>query len=201
MLYLVDICIIVMSLHILYITLLILGRDIIENNLKELIIKIKENDNKSIERLILIFEKIINKYSRKLDSEDTKQDLIIFLINIVFNMKITQQSSYTDKQIFSYISKSLKNEYIRLSKSKDKRTKLEVCFDDASLDEAIETYSNIEVLDLLNSLNSYEKYILELIFIYQFTVTDISKLLNKSRQSVNQTKVRALTKLRKNIIL
>lgn len=172
-----------------------------ENNLKELIIKIKENDNKSIERLILIFEKIINKYSRKLDSEDTKQDLIIFLINIVFNMKITQQSSYTDKQIFSYISKSLKNEYIRLSKSKDKRTKLEVCFDDASLDEAIETYSNIEVLDLLNSLNSYEKYILELIFIYQFTVTDISKLLNKSRQSVNQTKVRALTKLRKNIIL
>lgn len=201
MLYLVDICIIVMSLHILYIALLILGRDIIENNLKELIIKIKENDNKSIERLILIFEKIINKYSRKLDSEDTKQDLIIFLINIVFNMKITQQSSYTDKQIFSYISKSLKNEYIRLSKSKDKRTKLEVCFDDASLDEAIETYSNIEVLDLLNSLNSYEKYILELIFIYQFTVTDISKLLNKSRQSVNQTKVRALTKLRKNIIL
>ena len=82
-----------------------------ENNLKELIIKIKENDNKSIERLILIFEKIINKYSRKLDSEDTKQDLIIFLINIVFNMKITQQSSYTDKQIFSYISKSLSYDY------------------------------------------------------------------------------------------
>ena len=46
---------------------------------KELIFKIidvkKNNNNEGILDILAIFENIINKYSRKLNGEDTKQDL------------------------------------------------------------------------------------------------------------------------------
>ena len=66
-----------------------------------------------------IFENIINKYSRKLNGEDTKQDLYVFLIKLINNIDELTIINYEDKQVLSYFSKSLKNEYIRLSKKND----------------------------------------------------------------------------------
>ena len=63
-----------------------------------------------------MFENIINKYSRKLNGEDTKQDLYVFLIKLINNIDELTIINYEDKQVLSYFSKSLKNEYIRLSK-------------------------------------------------------------------------------------
>lgn len=49
---------------------------------KELIFKIidvkKYNKDESILDILAIFDNIINKYSRKLNGEDTKQDLYVF---------------------------------------------------------------------------------------------------------------------------
>ncbi|WP_253199777.1 hypothetical protein [Clostridium gasigenes] len=50
-----------------------------------------------------------------MNGEDTKQNLIISLIRIVDTISIN--NSWKDKALLGYISKSLKNEYIRLSKS------------------------------------------------------------------------------------
>lgn len=85
-------------------------------NLLNIIIDAKNKDIESINKLLLIFKNIINKYSRQLDGEDTKQDLSLFLIKLIDNIDITSASKYNDKQLLSYISKSLKNEYIKLSK-------------------------------------------------------------------------------------
>ena len=63
-----------------------------------------------------IFDNIINKYSRKLNGEDTKQDLYVFLIKLINNIDEVIIINYEDKQVLSYFSKALKNEYIRLSK-------------------------------------------------------------------------------------
>ena len=58
---------------------------------KELTFKIidvkKNNNNEGILDILAIFENIINKYSRKLNGEDTKQDLYVFLIKLINNMK------------------------------------------------------------------------------------------------------------------
>ena len=87
---------------------------------KELIFKIidvkKNNNNEGILDILAIFENIINKYSRKLNGEDTKQDLYVFLIKLINNIDELSIVNYEDKQVLSYFSKSLKNEYIRLSK-------------------------------------------------------------------------------------
>ena len=54
---------------------------------KELIFKIidvkKYNKDESILDILDIFDNIINKYSRKLNGEDTKQDLYVFLIKLI----------------------------------------------------------------------------------------------------------------------
>lgn len=46
-------------------------------DLLDIIIKAKRKDNESIHNILIIFENIINKYSRLLDGEDTRQDLNI----------------------------------------------------------------------------------------------------------------------------
>ncbi|WP_294128151.1 hypothetical protein [uncultured Clostridium sp.] len=87
---------------------------------KELIFKIidvkKYNKDESILDILAIFDNIINKYSRKLNGEDTKQDLYVFLIKLIKNIDELSIVNYEDKQVLSYFSKALKNEYIRLSK-------------------------------------------------------------------------------------
>lgn len=87
---------------------------------KEFIFKIidvkKNNKDESMLDILAIFDNIINKYSRKLNGEDTKQDLYVFLIKLIKNIDELSIVNYEDKQVLSYFSKSLKNEYIRLSK-------------------------------------------------------------------------------------
>ena len=87
---------------------------------KEFIFKIidvkKNNKDESMLDILAIFDNIINKYSRKLNGEDTKQDLYVFLIKLINNIDELTIINYEDKQVLSYFSKSLKNEYIRLSK-------------------------------------------------------------------------------------
>lgn len=161
------------------------------------IIKAKKSEIESIGKILLIFENIINKYSRQLDGEDTKQDLSLFLIKLIDTIDIDLASKYNDKQLLSYISKSLKNEYIKLSKKKCKIYTFEYLDDNSINNKSINLDTNIEILDSLNHLTSYEKLILQKIFFSGYTVNELSKALKKSRQSVNQVKKRALDKLKK----
>lgn len=165
-------------------------------NLLNIIIEAKNKDIESINKLLLIFKNIINKYSRQLDGEDTKQDLSLFLIKLIDNIDITSASKYNDKQLLSYISKSLKNEYIKLSKKKCKIYASE-CLDSNHINnKSINLDSNIEILDSLNYLTDYEKWILSQIFFSGYSVNELSKNLRKSRESINQVKKRALNKLK-----
>lgn len=137
---------------------------------KELIFKIidvkKYNKDESILDILAIFDNIINKYSRKLNGEDTKQDLYVFLIKLIKNIDELSIVNYEDKQVLSYFSKSLKNEYIRLSKKNDRRKNNE----DYNYEEIVWGYdfieSNIEVLDSINNLNNYEKNIIKMVVVF-----------------------------------
>lgn len=137
---------------------------------KELIFKIidvkKYNKDESILDILAIFDNIINKYSRKLNGEDTKQDLYVFLIKLIKNIDELSIVNYEDKQVLSYFSKALKNDYIRLSKKNDRRKNNE----DYNYEEIVWGYdfieSNIEVLDSINNLNNYEKNIIKMVVVF-----------------------------------
>lgn len=168
---------------------------------KELIFKIidvkKYNKDEGILDILAIFDNIINKYSRKLNGEDTKQDLYVFLIKLIKNIDELSIVNYEDKQVLSYFSKALKNEYIRLSKKNDRRKNNE----DYNYEEIVWKYdfieSNIEVLDFINNLNNYEKNIIKMVVLNGYSVSEVAKKTGKSRQAISQVKNRAISKLKK----
>lgn len=168
---------------------------------KEFIFKIidvkKNNKDESMLDILAIFDNIINKYSRKLNGEDTKQDLYVFLIKLINNIDELSIVNYEDKQVLSYFYKSLKNEYIRLSKKNDRRKNNE----DYNCEDRVWGYnfieSNIEVVDSIKNLNNYEKKIIKMVVLNGYSVSEVAKKTGKSRQAISQVKNRAISKLKK----
>ena len=158
---------------------------------------IKNNKDESMLDILAIFDNIINKYSRKLNGEDTKQDLYVFLIKLINNIDELSIVNYEDKQVLSYFSKSLKNEYIRLSKKNDRRKNNE----DYNCEDRVWGYnfieSNIEVVDSIKNLNNYEKKIIKMVVLNGYSVSEVAKKTGKSRQAISQVKNRAISKLKK----
>ena len=74
------------------------------------------NGNKEIfKEIINVFNPLINKLSKSINWEDTRQDLLLHLLEII--NKLPEENKFEDdRAIFAYISKALKYEYIKLSK-------------------------------------------------------------------------------------
>ena len=187
--------VIVAACILFYFALLRLG------HISDVIFKIidvkKNNKDESMLDILAIFDNIINKYSRKLNGEDTKQDLYVFLIKLINNIDELSIVNYEDKQVLSYFSKSLKNEYIRLSKKNDRRKNNE----DYNCEDRVWGYnfieSNIEVVDSIKNLNNYEKKIIKMVVLNGYSVSEVAKKTGKSRQAISQVKNRAISKLKK----
>lgn len=162
-----------------------------------LIIKAKNKNTKSIIEVIKTFLPQIKKYSRLLDGNDTFQSLIIFLIELINKFPNREDFLHNDKIVFAYISKSLRHEYIALSKKHDKliATEFEIVSTSALIDP--HRFENkVALSDLLTVLSPYEFRILALIYYQGYSITEIATALHITRQAVNQVKVRALRKLR-----
>ena len=117
-------------------------------NLRNKIIEIQNGNKDNIYDILIIFDNILNKYSRLLDNEDTKQDLIIFLIGLFDKIPIYKFNN--ERQILSYISKSIKYEYIRLSKINSRKLSNEVY-----INEDTEIYYNFDSSDLDVNVNIF----------------------------------------------
>lgn len=162
----------------------------------EELIKYRNGSDTSLEEIINVFNPLINKYSRLLDGEDTKQDLILYLITIINKISIEKNKFSEDKAIFVYIAKAIRHEYIKLSQKTDRKRLKET---ELNLDFEIgyENFeSEMELLDLFNILTEKESYIMKLIYIHYLSVSEVADFMEVSRQSINQTKNRALKKLR-----
>lgn len=165
-------------------------------NIVEKVLDYKRGNENAILEVIEIFKPIINKYSRILDGEDTKQDLIIHLFKVLDKINLHNINFCKDKVIVSYIAKSIRNEYIRLAKIKSKKTINET---ELNLDLEIAyngEESEFELLDTFKILTKKEAYVMKLIYINYLSVTEVAQYMRLSRQAVNQIKNRALKKMR-----
>lgn len=141
-----------------------------------------------------------------LNGEDSKSDLILFLLELI--KKINADNFYDEGQLVVYILKSLKNEFIKLSKAKSKKACSELLVDELfdeqepfSGDDPMETIDlKIFITNLLTqNLTAKEKIILYKFFIEDKPIRQIAEEEHISRQAVNQTKKVALEKLQRNI--
>lgn len=169
----------------------------------ELINKLPNED--ACLRLIDLFDGTLRKYSHFLKYDDAYNDMILFFIELIYKLHgMTWVNENADGKIVNYICKALKNEYIRLSKMRISNS--ELAFSDlerdniSSIDNLLAKEKTTELYEYFPKgavLSELEKETIILIFGYGYTVSEIATVYGKSRQAINQTKLRALRKLTK----
>ena len=139
------------------------------------------------------FEGLIYTYSARIGGEDAFQELSLFLIELLYKLKLCKFSN--DDELTRYISVSIRNEYIRLSKKKSRLLKEHnSCFQPTATDaDPMEK----EILrQAVATLTKNQRKTVIYKYIYFYTDSEIAHSLNISRQAVNRTKNRALQRLK-----
>ena len=167
----------------------------------------KENSDVLL-NLITKFSPLLKKYAAMLRYEDAYADLQLDFIEMIckFNMdKMKRTDNFT---LLSYIKKVIYNSYIKYSKIHRGYCVNNYLFSEMSEEQfAVVSvlYSTTDDHDAYKFIE-YQKYLTQqefevilMIYYYGYEVSEISKLKHVSRQAVNQVKVRALSKLHKQL--
>lgn len=160
-------------------------------------------DDEAALQLLEMFDKLLKKYARLLGTEDAYEELRLFFFELLDRLKCKNLCGNSDGYAVSYISKSVKNQYIALSKARNSRK--EDTFSDMSEEQMVyveqiaATDDRVDISSCFpsgNKLSEREKLILQQFFVDDYSIEEIAQRLNISRQAVNQAKKRALNKIR-----
>jgi RNA polymerase sigma factor (sigma-70 family) len=168
------------------------------NKLYNLIIDYKNGNKDSVIDIIEVFTPLLNKLDRQSKYCDMKSDLIVFIIELMDKLPINNSRFYHDKYIISYISKSIKNKYIHLNKKACKRISSEEELNLNVLKNNV-VENKLDMLffkALIKSLTPKEREIITYKYALNYSDIEIAERFKISRQSVNQTKIRAISKLK-----
>ncbi len=157
-------------------------------------IKLNDQKSKLLMKLLNDFNPLIEKYSRKLNYSEAKTDLIICLIVTIIKIRRVDNIG----QIVNYITKSIKHEYIRLSKKRQEYLRHECQSENIFVSE--ENYFDpdlsIDVKNAISILTDYQKKIIILKYYYGYSDSEIALLLQVTRQAINKAKRNSLNKMR-----
>ncbi len=142
--------------------------------------------------LINKFDPIIKKYSRKLKYEEAKSDLIIFLIQLIKKLPNT-----TDERILTcYISKAIKNEFIRLNKKQELINQKEIPmeFDNFKYlpSNYVDTDLKMDIKAAMQSLSKKQKEVIQYRILLDYSNSKTAEILKISRQAVLKIEKKAL---------
>lgn len=155
--------------------------------------------------LVEKFKPLIKRYAFFLHREDSFEDLQRFFALNVENMgyeplvfngwchRHSLHSQFGEKRIYIALSKQ---------KAKERGTSY---LEDATLPQALEyaqktstcdQYDQLTLQDLHKVLNEYEFAIVYAIYFEQRSVAEVARQKHKTRQAINQTKIKALQKIK-----
>lgn len=173
--------------------------------LADLIFKAQEGNDEASLRLIEQFNPLLRKYAYKLSYDDAYNDLLADFLGIIKSIDINNLHNNCNGSIVSYICKSVYSSYISKSKAKHKYFQSVIPFSGLSENEqyyveaslsSSDNYDILLTLSLDKVLNQHEFLVIYTIYFLGYSSADIAQASGTSRQAVNQTKVRALKKLR-----
>lgn len=169
--------------------------------LMELIINAQNKDENAMMSLISRFNLLLKKYARKLNQEDAYADMVTYFIELIHSINIKNLKNPSDAGVVTYINRSVYNYYCYKIKEIVLR-KNEIVMTDLSTEQVyllqskLSTKENVWELDLEKHLTEKEFATIYLIFVKGYSAERIARIKKCSRQSVNQTKKRALKKIR-----
>lgn len=144
------------------------------------------SNTNAMEELIERFQPLIDSYSRKsgwkIDTEDMKSILIIKLITLAKDMRVSENEGKNVK----FIAICLKNHFLDVVRKINRISSKE-----ETLEEDIQDVSNLNEEDLIfediiKGLSEQKKEIIRLKFKEMYTDQEIGHKLNISRQAINK---------------
>ena len=176
-------------------------------DLKTKVVLTKNCDEEATLYIINMFEPLINKYTKLMRyDEDFRSDLILHLILLLRNMDLDRMNCANDYAIIKYISTSLYHRYIYLS-SRSAHNGITDSYDDEALDTWLQpdctfenTVNDILMNEAIEELLSEKEYAcIKLTVIEGLTSTEAASRLGITRQTANESKLRALKKIRNSL--
>lgn len=162
---------------------------------------IEEFRNGNINTFTFIVEKFnpkLNKLQRCSIYEDMKNDLVLFMFELLNKIPLEKDSFKEDKCIFAYINKSLNNKYIYLNKINCKVENNKILLEESYINNADDNYfSNIVFEDIINGLTDIEKDVIIKKYKFNYSEAEIARMKGVSRQAIHKTHIRALAKVKK----
>lgn len=162
-----------------------------------LIYKYQKGNVTVFDAIYKVFENLIIHYSRHLPFEDTIQELNVFLVELLYQIPLDKFVPDESISLKKYISTSIRNKYISLSKQKQLQNSLfvEYCEDIAGYNPPFE--DNLILSEVLLLLTKKQNQVIVYKYFYGYSDSEISTYLHISRQAVNRLKTRGLLELKK----
>lgn len=173
--------------------------------LYELIQNAQKGNKEAMLELINRFSPLFKKYAKKLNYEDAYEDIVLYFIKLVKIFKLSEMKNSEEAAIVSYINIAVVNFYHK-SVYKAVKDKKEIAISVLTEEQRYYIESLLvksDVPDILlelkgkDFLDEKEYKLLSMIYVEDYSVAEIARMYNKTRQSVNQMKQRILKKLRK----
>ena len=165
-------------------------------------VKVTEIKNYELYEFICSFKQLLKKYANKLQYTDAYYDLAESLIEIISKLDTIKDTSAG--AVVKYINKSIYHKYISLSKLNQRYSDTHFLFGEAedvrTSSYCYDRYDFINIDFLKSCLTDKEYEIIILHFYYDYSIAEIADAKHVSRQSINQTKLIALKKLRNGYI-
>lgn len=164
----------------------------------------QENSEEDMLLLIEKFRPLMVKYARKLDYEDAYDDIMLYFIKTIKSINLDKLTEQTDKIIISYINKCITHFYHKKIPQIVSRQK-EVIMSELTQEQQYYIEVKTAQADEINILDEYGlKYVLteaERRLIYQVyvegrSVAELARDQNRTRQAVNQQRIRAIRKIK-----
>lgn len=169
-----------------------------------LLAKAQQGDKGAMLELIDRFQPLLRKYARKLKYDDAYEDCLLFFIELIKNMNIQKLRKKKDPAAVSYIKVSVMNFYKkRISRVIDEVH--EITFSELTEEQKYYIEAKMAKPDDENIfmelgvdrlLSKEEQMVIYLVYAKGYTVAEIAKKEHKTRQTVNQLKLRTLNKLK-----
>ncbi len=173
----------------------------------DLIRSAQKDDEHAMLQLINRFDKLFQKYGRKLRYEDAKNDLIVDFIELIKTFDFEKINNTSDGAIVNFLVKSTYRFYLKHLEIFMNKSNMEVplCDLDSSqvqiLERRLAMQDSLSVSELFpkNVLTLKEQKILIAIYQEGRSVSDVAAFLHVSRQNINQIKKRAESKIHKKL--
>lgn len=178
-----------------------------EKQVYDLIVEVQQNNQESILEILRKFDPLLKRAAFRLCREDAFEDFRIWFLDMISKIDVSKLKNKSDGGLVVYFKKSVENKLIAFQKEKQIKSHT-YGISDLSQQELLDfervsskedSHDELFFRDIQKYLTATEYKIIYAIYVGGKRPSDIARQLGITRQTVNETKLNALKKLRRSL--